>query len=72
MEGNRETCVVLDGRIRTCYFCFAYKLASTVSFVFSKGNNKSATRVPKFRVNSLSIVSHSAIHNLPTFISVTL
>ena len=33
MEGNREIGVVINGRIRTCYLCFAYTLFSTVSFV---------------------------------------
>ena len=31
-------------------------------------NFKSVSEVPKFRVNSLSIVYHCAIHNLPIFI----
>ena len=65
--GNREIGVVIDGRIRTRYVCFTYTPVSTVSFVLVKANFKSVSEVPKFRVNSLSIVYHCAIHNLPIF-----
>jgi len=35
-------------------------------FVLVKANFRSVSEASKFRVNSLSIVYHCAIHNLPT------
>ena len=32
---GKEICVVIIGRIRTCYLCFTYTPVSTVSFVLS-------------------------------------
>jgi len=42
------------------YTCFCH------GFFLVKANFKSVSEVSKFRVNSLSIVYHCAIHNLPT------
>ena len=68
MEGNRDKLgVVIDGRITMGYLCFTYTPVSTVEFCFSQGEFQSVSEVSKFRVNSLSIVYHCAIHNLPTF-----
>jgi len=67
MKRNREIGVVIDGRIRTCYLCFTYISVSTVSFVLVKANYKSMSEVPKFRVNSLSIV-YCVTYNLSIFI----
>jgi len=57
--------VVIDGRIRKCYLCSTYTLVSVMSFCFSKSEFQELSEVSKFRVNSLSIVYHSAKHNLP-------
>ena len=44
MEGNREICVVIDGRITMGYLCFTYTPASTVEFCFSLVERQSEHR----------------------------
>jgi len=43
------------------------QLSLPLNFVLVKANFKSLSEVSKFGVNSLSIVYHCAIHNLPAF-----
>ena len=66
MEGNREIGVVIDGRITIGYLYFTYTHVSTSEFCYSLGEFQGVGEVSKFRVNSLSILNHCAIHNLPT------
>ena len=68
MEVNSEIGAVIDGRIRIFYLCFTYIPVSPLVLFLVKENFKSVSKVPKFRVNSLFIVYHCAIHNLPIFI----
>jgi len=69
---EREIGVVTDGRIRKCYLCFTYTPVSTVSFLVSWSEyNEREREVPKFCVNSLSIVYHCAIHNPPALTQIS-
>ena len=66
-DENREVSVVIDGRITMGCLCPTYTPVSTIEFCFREGQFQSVSEVSKFRINSLSLVYHCAIHNLPTF-----
>ena len=67
MEGHRETGVVIHGGISKCYLCFTYTPGSTAGLVFWIAKDKGVSKVPEFRVNSISTVYYCTIHNLLSF-----